>query len=140
MGKRTCIVPACGRPNNAYGLCFRHRQVERAHGTESAMRHVIRPNGRDGRARVPEPVENPATGCLIWQGAVRPDGRGQWSEGGRSRLAHRMAYERAKGPIPDGLTLDHLCLNPLCINPDHLEPVTRAENTRRQGESRRKAA
>lgn len=44
---------------------------------------------------------------------------------------HRLAYEELVGPIPGGLDLDHLCRNTCCCNPGHLEPVTRAENTRR---------
>lgn len=46
-------------------------------------------------------------------------------------MAHRVIYEMARGPIPDGLFLDHLCRNSLCVNPDHLEPVTNAQNLRR---------
>jgi len=42
--------------------------------------------------------------------------------------AHRLAYERARGPIPDGLVIDHLCRNRWCCNPDHLEAVTNEEN------------
>lgn len=53
-----------------------------------------------------------------------------WREG-RRHLAHRLAYEAAKGPIPDGMELDHLCRNRWCRNPDHLQPVTHAENSRR---------
>ena len=41
---------------------------------------------------------------------------------------HRVAYEAAVGPIPEGLQLDHLCRNTLCTNPAHLEPVTCREN------------
>ena len=36
-----------------------------------------------------------------------------------------------RGPIPEGLTLDHLCRVRACVNPAHLEPVTLRENTLR---------
>jgi len=66
-------------------------------------------------------------GCWEWVGAQSPDGYGLW--GSRApRRAHRRMYEHTKGPIPDGLTLDHLCRNRGCVNPDHLEPVTRGDN------------
>lgn len=74
-----------------------------------------------------------ADGCWIWTGSIRK-GYGQiWTSldasGHRSLLqAHRASYELARGPIPEGLDLDHLCRNRLCVNPDHLEPVTRRVN------------
>ncbi len=46
----------------------------------------------------------------------------------QSRLAHRFFYEWHKGPIPNGMQLDHLCRIKPCVNPDHLEPVTAKEN------------
>ncbi|MGH2838441.1 MAG: HNH endonuclease [Thermoleophilaceae bacterium] len=46
-------------------------------------------------------------------------------------MAHRFFWEQAKGPVPDGLVLDHLCGNRACVNPEHLEVVTRGVNTRR---------
>jgi hypothetical protein len=46
-------------------------------------------------------------------------------------MAHRVVYERVRGPIPKGLVLDHLCRNPGCVNPEHLEPVSQATNLRR---------
>lgn len=45
--------------------------------------------------------------------------------------AHRFVYEQIRGPIPDGMDIDHLCRVRNCVNPDHMEPVTRRENTLR---------
>jgi hypothetical protein len=51
---------------------------------------------------------------------------------GRVRMkAHIAFYERFKGPIPDGLDLDHLCRVPRCVRPEHLEAVTTAVNCQR---------
>lgn len=70
------------------------------------------------------------TGCLIWQGATT-EGYGRINLNGSLRLAHRVAYEAAVGPIPEGMSLDHLCRVRACINPAHLEPVTSRTNTLR---------
>lgn len=40
-------------------------------------------------------------------------------------------YEIHKGPIPEGLQIDHLCRNTQCCNPDHLEAVTQRVNIMR---------
>lgn len=50
---------------------------------------------------------------------------------GKQRLAHRIAYERVYGPIPDGKVIDHTCGQRACVNPEHLEPVSQAVNIRR---------
>jgi len=47
------------------------------------------------------------------------------------QYAHRLAYERARGPIPEGKQVDHLCRQRDCVNPEHLELVTQVENIRR---------
>jgi len=46
-------------------------------------------------------------------------------------LAHRMLFVVMRGPIDDGLYLDHLCENKACTWHRHLDPVTPAENTKR---------
>ena len=72
------------------------------------------------------------TMCWIWQLKIHPNtGYGVVRTAGRDQLAHRAEYERANGPIPEGMQLDHLCRVRECVNPDHLEPVTPKENTRR---------
>ncbi len=70
-------------------------------------------------------------GCWRWTGLLDHDGYGRFWTRGRWRILHRVAYETLRGPIPDGLTIDHLCRNRACFNPEHLEPVTLQENQRR---------
>lgn len=75
--------------------------------------------------------------CVLYTKELSKDGYGRLREPtvkgvrGKRRMAHRVAYEEAYGPIPDGMVLDHLCLTKACTNPDHLEAVTRMENNRR---------
>lgn len=69
-------------------------------------------------------------GCWEWVGSMGMTGYGHWRHG-NTGLAHRAVYQSIKGPIPNGLTLDHLCRNRKCVNPDHLEPVTIKQNVLR---------
>ena len=69
-----------------------------------------------------------ATGCVNWTGALMSTGYGQFSFRGRKYLAHRVAYEFAKGQIPDGLVVMHACDNPRCCNPEHLSVGTDQDN------------
>lgn len=69
--------------------------------------------------------------CWPWAGAVSKNGYGT---AGTAGTAHRIAWEREHGPIPDGLTIDHLtdrCTRRDCVNPAHMEPVTRTVNAMR---------
>ena len=76
--------------------------------------------------------------CLIWQGYVNPNsGYGTISTGvGKTGYAHRVAWERVHGAIPDGVTVDHLCEQKLCVNVSHMELCTRGDNVRRYFERR----
>lgn len=73
-------------------------------------------------------MPEPNSGCWLWTGATLDAGYGAIQVSGKTRRAHRVVFESERGPIPDGLVLDHLCRNRLCVNPNHLEPVTLVEN------------
>jgi hypothetical protein len=68
---------------------------------------------------------------MLWLGALRGGGYGQFRLGARMVQAHRVACTLAHGAIPDGMVVDHLCRVRHCVAPDHLEIVTPRENTLR---------
>jgi len=68
-----------------------------------------------------EPVEGPlATLCWRWTGAKYKNGYGKASVAGRTRYAHRLAYEEAIGEIPGRAQVNHLCDWKNCIATNHL--------------------
>lgn len=77
-------------------------------------------------------VTEASGGCWIYTGARHTEGYGLvgWRTYG-TNYAHRVAYQRLVGPIPDGLQLDHLCRTRPCVRPAHLEPVAMRENIKR---------
>lgn len=75
--------------------------------------------------------------CWPWTGARSSTGYGSvWVEG-RTKGAHRHAYELAMGPIQRGLVLLHTCDNPACCNPAHLVPGTTRDNARDRADKHR---
>lgn len=70
----------------------------------------------------------PDTPCDEWQGHRDRKGYGRKNVDGRPDLVHRLTWEAAHGPIPDGMCVMHLCDNPPCRRLDHLRLGTVAEN------------
>lgn len=93
----------------------------------------------DAQTRFLSKIAYDASGCWLWTGSrCRQRGKptyGRFHMGGKTFLAHRVAYAWWVGPIPEDKQLDHVrergCLHKHCVNPDHLEPVTGSQNMQR---------
>jgi len=102
MSEPTCSVAGCNGVNCHRGICDLHR-FERHYSIDSV-------------------------GCWVWHGDTGTRGYGIFHSEKKDWRAHRWAYERHIGQIPEGLVIDHLCRNTRCVNPEHLEAVTQREN------------
>jgi hypothetical protein len=82
--------------------------------------------------------------CWEWTGAKYPppNAYGFMSAGvfyGAKKFvkAHRVSWEIANGPVPDGLNILHKCDNQGCVNPAHLYAGTQQQNVRDRAVRRR---
>ena len=126
MSKGICVVPECGSVVHARGWCPRHYGVWRRKGTPTAesVRHYATP-AEAFAARTERDGD-----CLIWSGCTTDLGYGLISIAGRLVMVHRYAWEAERGPIPDGIEVDHTCWNHACCAIGHLRLSTRNENMR----------
>ena len=120
--QRTCTFDGCDKPHKSHGYCNGH------------YRQQLR-----GKPLVPLRVEMTLTervdlhtdrtvDCWLWTRSKNDKGYGQFWNGGKLRKVHRVAYELAYGPIPEGMEIDHTCHTPACVRPEHLRPATHKQN------------
>ena len=124
MTNKVCEIDGCVKPKHGRVMCQMHYVRMRRHGDPLAFAA-----SKDRLARFEERTEWRGE-CLIWTGAKLPSGYGRFWDDNRPIYAHRWAYERVNGPIPEGLEVDHLCWVRDCVNPAHLRAVTHADNMR----------
>lgn len=76
--------------------------------------------------------ESSNAGCWLWTGAKQGGRKGRYGAfqmGWKTqKRAHRLSFEIANGPIPDGMMVCHSCDTPLCVNPAHLFLGTAKDN------------
>ena len=104
------------------------RLAERRRAKRPEMRGLFVTRGRPLALRFAEKVQPHKSGCHHWTGSIMPNGYGQIHSNGRTAYAHRVAWELANGPVPDGAFVLHTCDNRRCVNLAHLWLGTYLDN------------
>ncbi len=116
----------CERKHYGRGWCEMHYRRWLKHGDAESG---------GGRLPLAERLSQrlkPQGDCLVWTGSTDCNGYGHIWTNRHTVGVHRVAYELAKGPIPEGLEIDHLCRNKRCVRLEHLDAVTSQVNNERQ--------
>jgi HNH endonuclease len=122
---RTCVIDECEKvAGTARGMCVMHYTRWKRHGDVTVGWAATREEGFWKWVRK-------TSGCWLWVGPKSDNEYGSFRFAKVRYSAHRFSYELHKGPIPEGLHIDHLCRNRWCVNPEHLEAVTFRENVLR---------
>ena len=133
---RKCSVDGCSEKHHARDYCTKHYYRWKRNGDPlNPGKYALHSSPEDSFAARTEWKQ----GCLIWTASNVPSGYGIiYLPGQKSMYAHRYAWERANGPIPDGMQVDHICWNTSCVNLDHLRLASQSQNNaNRKGPERR---
>ena len=121
--KKQCSIDGCEKTNDIRrGWCNAHYLQWRKYGDPLVRTSFDSPE-ESFAARTEWQGD-----CLVWTGARNASGHGRIKVSGKMPMAHRYAWERVNGKIPDGMFIDHICQNPPCVNVEHLRLATIQEN------------
>lgn len=124
--QRKCPVEGCEKLLKGRTLCVMHyKRKMRSGDTGEAAPRITRYETMDEKFIG---LTERRGECVEWLGAKKTSGYGMIYLGDQKIAAHRYAWERANGPIPDGGVIDHKCFNPPCVNVEHLRVATVAQN------------
>lgn len=121
----------CGEPAPIAKRSYSHTGAIKGHPQHFICGHKRDTNPpKDPIKRFWSKVDKTSTpdGCWPWLGPLDTCGYGMIKISRRTFKAHRVAYELAYGPIPEGLEICHHCDFPGCVRADHLFAGTHMEN------------
>lgn len=122
MSNRTCDILDCDKPAKKRGWCMMHYTRWIRNGDPITAKRFADPR-ESLRARSVRDGD-----CIVYTGHRTTKGYGAISVNYDTIPAHRFAWEVEKGPIPDGMQIDHICHNKACVNVDHLRVTTAQQN------------
>lgn len=127
-----CSIEGCDKPVKCRSLCQVHYDKKRRGGETLPERKV----SIDAEDAIRKRTIN-VNGCMVWTGHLNVKGYGHININGSVVRVHRYVWEKANGPIPKGMVIDHKCHNRACLNLEHLRLATGYENqSNRSGANR----
>lgn len=131
-----CTIEDCKERARGKGYCLLHYTRWKRHGDPLIVKQSCAVSV-DAAARINAKSAREGECIVYTAGNPQRGGYGQIHVDGRMRAAHRVAWELANGPIPEGMVVCHRCDNPPCIRLDHLFLGTMADNNRDRDEKGR---
>lgn len=132
MGMDICSLDGCVRPREKRTWCATHYSQWRKHGDPTIN---LRPVILDPRERLRAYSEDDGD-CRVWTRTKNNRGYGKMSYKGKLVYVHRAAWELERGPIPDGLHIDHICWNRACVKVSHMRLANNKQNSENVSGSR----
>lgn len=142
MADPTCAIDGCGKKRFCRGWCTMHYSRWQRHGDPLRENVIVQYVGVEFEDLVDRSGGPDA--CHPWKGAIDQQGYGRYRKAEKvDERAHREAYRRGGGELPDGedgRVLDHRCHDPKtctggptcphrrCCNSAHLVLVANGDN------------